>query len=195
MVFYLNLFMRYILFLFILAIALSCSAQRTDCVNYSIPLKDLLDSLHIRKELITVHIDKSEYKLRLVADTIIIKEYPVVFGSNPADDKLRQGDHCTPEGTFRIKSKYPHNKWSKFIWIDYPNTESWKKHNAAKTEGLIPQDAQIGGEVGIHGVPENADFAIDRKINWTLGCISLKNKDIDELYEFLGTSNKVVITK
>jgi murein L,D-transpeptidase YafK len=55
-----------------------------------------------------------------MADTIIIKQYPVVLGGNPVDDKLLQGDLCTPEGNFLIHAKYPHKSWEKFIWINYP---------------------------------------------------------------------------
>lgn len=81
------------------------------------------------------------------------------------------------------------------MWIDYPNADSWKKHNAAKQQGKIPKDAKIGGEVGIHGVPDGYDFAIDVKQNWTLGCISLKNKDVIELYEFIFDSTIIEIRK
>ena len=170
----------------------SCNAQNPVFLNYSIPLQSLIDSFKIGKDKIEIHIDKSDYKLSISANSIIIKEYPVVFGANPVGDKLRQGDNCTPEGVFRIKSKYPHAKWSKFIWIDYPSSESWQKHEQAKREGKIPANAQIGGEVGIHGVPYNADYAIEHKMNWTKGCISLKNKDVDEIYNFV--SNQTLVT-
>lgn len=43
----------------------------------------------------------------------------------------------------------------------------------------------------IQGVPKGMDFLIDMKYNWTLGCISLKNKDIDELYPFI-TKNTII---
>jgi murein L,D-transpeptidase YafK len=142
-----------------------------------------------------VQIDKSDYTLSLLSDTITLKQYPVVFGGNPVDDKLREGDQCTPEGTFYIISKYPHRNWSRFIWIDYPNDDSWKKHNTAKNEGRIPKEASIGGEIGIHGVPEGGDAAIDLKYNWTLGCISLKNTDIEEFYPLINKSTRIVITK
>ena len=83
----------------------------------------------------------------------------------------------------------------KFIWIDYPNAASRAKHNDAIKNGLIPADSKIGGEVGIHGVPNNCDYVIDQRQNWTWGCISLKNKDIDELYEVVNSNTLVRITK
>lgn len=144
---------------------------------------------------IKVLIDKSDYTLQIFAADTLVKTYPVVFGGNPVDDKLRQGDQCTPEGNFKMNSKYPHKSWSKFIWINYPTADSWKKHNQAKKEGKIPQNAKIGGEIGIHGVPEGKDFAIDRRINWTLGCISLKNADVNEIYPFFDSKTEITIRK
>jgi len=144
---------------------------------------------------IKILIDKSDYILQIFASDTLVKTYSVVFGGNPLDDKLMQGDNCTPEGTFYINSKYPHKSWTKFIWLNYPTAASWKKHKQAKLEGKIPQNAKIGGEIGIHGVPEGSDFAIDKRINWTLGCISLKNKDVNEIYPFIDKKTEIKIQK
>jgi len=157
-------------------------AIQTHWKNARVPIVKLLDSLHINMRDIRIVIRKSAYELGVYKDTVLLKNYPVVFGGNPVDDKLRQGDNCTPEGVFRIRTKYPHAKWSRFIWIDYPNEDSWKKHNAAVARGIIPKNSDIGGEVGIHGIPQGYDEAIDLRQNWTLGCISMKNKDVIDLY-------------
>ena len=79
--------------------------------------------------------------------------------------------------------------------IDYPTKESWKKFEANKAHGRIPPDATIGGGIGIHGVPKNKHYLIDKGINWTLGCISLTNEDIDEIYSYVDIGTKVTITK
>lgn len=173
----------------------SCSLGQKEYLNYEKELDDLIDSLDINENSIFVLIDKSDYKLTILADTLVIKEYPVVFGGNPKDDKRMQGDECTPEGTFYLISKYPHKSWSKFIWINYPTADSWKKHKQAKKDGKIPNDAKIGGEIGIHGVPNGANSLIDLKHNWTLGCISLKNKDVNEIYPHINETTKIVIEK
>lgn len=139
-------------------------------------------------------IDKSEYSLTVVKNCDTIKQYSVVFGGNPVDDKSRQGDKCTPEGTFGIRSKYIHKKWSRFIWIDYPNEDSWKKFNQAKSQKKIPSNAKIGGEIGIHGVPKGYEYAIKHRMNWTLGCISMTTHDICEVYDYVDSSTQVIIT-
>jgi murein L,D-transpeptidase YafK len=174
---------------------MTCSASVNDYINYEVPLPELLHKMNIDKGAISILIDKSDYKLSIVKDALIIKEYPVVFGGNPVDDKLRQGDQCTPEGDFYMISKYIHKSWSKFIWLNYPTVESWKKHNQARSEKIIPANAGIGGEIGIHGVPNNMNNLIDLKYNWTLGCISLKNKDVDEIYPYISKTTKITIRK
>lgn len=158
-------------------------------------LSDLMDSLQLKKEQLHILIDKSDYKLFVRADTSIVKTYATVFGTNPIDDKLMQGDRSTPEGHFKVRAFYPHKRWSKFIWIDYPNESSWKKHNKAKAEHRIPADAAIGGEIGIHGVPKNSAGLISNKQNWTWGCISLTNEDVDELYTIIYKNMPIEITK
>ena len=79
--------------------------------------------------------------------------------------------------------------------IDYPNDESRRKFNEAKINGEIPKDAEIGGEVGIHGTPENGEYLIDDKVNWTWGCISLKRDDVDEIYPYINESTEIIIVK
>lgn len=175
--------------------AFSCQAQEPTLVNTDRPLREIMDSLKIGAAKISIVIDKSDSRLYIQANNRILKAYPVVFGKNTQDDKLMQGDHCTPEGTFNMITKYPHKQWSRFIWINYPNEESWKKHREAKSSGKIPTNAKIGGAIGIHGVPTGMDYLIDVGYNWTLGCISLKNKDINELYPMVTKSTIINIRK
>ncbi|NVO02572.1 MAG: L,D-transpeptidase [Bacteroidetes bacterium] len=158
-------------------------------------IQKLIDSLKLDKNKIVIYIDKSDLKLSLKIDTIILKSYDVVLGGNQVDDKRQEGDGCTPEGKFKVRAMYPHKSWSKFIWIDYPTKDSEKKFNASKKTGEIPKDATIGGQIGIHGVPEGCDYLIDKKQHWTLGCISLKNENINEVYKWVKVGTKITIVK
>jgi len=164
-------------------------------INENCSLAFLIDSLQVKQHNISIHIDKSDFVLSVMDIDNVIKQYSVVLGINPIDDKRIQGDRCTPEGTFHIVSKYPHKNWRKFIWIDYPNEESKRKFKEAKSKGEIPKDAKIGGEVGIHGTPEGGDYLIDNKVNWTWGCISLNRKDVDEIYPYIKKSTEIIIEK
>ncbi len=156
-------------------------------------LQEIVAAQKIPKNELSILVDKSDYTLAVYHDSKKLIEYPCVLGFNPVDDKSREGDGCTPEGTFKIRSKYAHKSWSYFIWIDYPNASSWEKFKRRKAEGKIPSDATIGGEVGIHGVPTGMNDLIDNKSNWTLGCISLKTEHITDLYKSIGSATTITI--
>lgn len=156
-------------------------------------LQEIIRTNAIPKNELNVKIDKSDYTLSVYHKERKLIEYPCVFGFNPVDDKHQEGDGCTPEGAFGVRSKYAHKSWSYFIWIDYPNKDSWSKFNRRKANGEIEKGATIGGEIGIHGVPEGMDDLIDSKSNWTLGCISLKTKDITDLYNSIGDKTSILI--
>ena len=156
-------------------------------------LVDIIAQNNIRKSDLKIYIDKSDYYLAVKhADSVLIT-YPCVFGFNAVDDKAREGDGCTPEGSFGVRSMYAHKSWKYFIWIDYPNAESWRRFKQRKANGDLPMDASIGGEVGIHGVPDGMDHMIDKRNNWTLGCISLKNEHITDLYKSINKFTKIEI--
>jgi len=86
-------------------------------------------------------------------------------------------------------------KWCRFLSNDYPNEESREKFNKRKEKGEIPVTASIGGGIGIHGTWPHDDFMIDQYKNWTLGCISMKNDDVKEIYGFTNAGTKVTIKK
>lgn len=144
---------------------------------------------------VSIIIDKSDYELSVYDEKGWYATYPVVFGNNSLDDKQMEGDKKTPEGSFRINSKRVHEKWYRFLGIDYPTKESWDKFNDRKKKGEIPSNASIGGGVGIHGTWPKEDFIIDKYKNWTLGCISMKKDHLFELYGFTPIGTSVVIRK
>jgi murein L,D-transpeptidase YafK len=142
---------------------------------------------------VSLLIEKAKYRLTVFYDRQPIKSYPVVFGRNPSGNKLHEGDQKTPEGIFHIQDRYEHPNWSKFIWIDYPTAQSWQNHFRAKSSGEIDELLPIGGQVGIHGVPAGKDALIEQRSNWTLGCISLKNTDVNEIYPFIKIGSLIEI--
>lgn len=144
---------------------------------------------------VRIMIDKSDYELSVYDDKGWYATYPVVFGNNSLGDKKMQGDRQTPEGDFSISFKRVHDKWSRFMLINYPTAESYARFNARKQRGEIPSNAKIGGEIGIHGTWPHDDYLIDHYKNWTEGCISMKNSDVKEVYSFTRNGARVSIRK
>jgi murein L,D-transpeptidase YafK len=141
--------------------------------------------------VIVVH--KIQRKLTIYQGITPLKTYPVVLGNDPYNDKLCQGDTCTPEGVYHVRAKYAHPKWDAFIWLDYPNTQNWLKFARAKQAGRLPPDADIGGQIGIHGTEDPLRNLSGE--NWTKGCVSLFNKDLEEIYPLVNDKTLVVIRK
>lgn len=151
--------------------------------------------VYFSKEAYYIVIDKSDYELTVYNADGWLVVYPVVFGKDDLGDKMMQGDFETPEGTFSIISKRIHPGWKRFMGIDYPTKESIQKFNERKAAGIIPKNAKIGGDIGIHGTWMNEDFKIDNYDNWTEGCISMRNADVIELYNMIPEGTKVIIRK
>jgi murein L,D-transpeptidase YafK len=136
---------------------------------------------------------KSNYELQVYDKDGWYATYPAVFGSKSLDDKMMQGDRKTPEGTYHIISKRPHEKWDKIMDLDYPNSDDMAKFKERKAEGLIPKAAKIGDGIAIHGTWPHDEVAVDAYQNWTNGCVSLKREDMDEVYDIAPVGTKVII--
>lgn len=144
---------------------------------------------------ITIVVDKSDYELSVFDEKGWYATYPVVFGNSTLDDKKVAGDKNTPEGDFRIVNKKLHDKWDRFLALDYPTTDSWDKFRKRKQNGEIPANASIGGGIGIHGTWPHEDFVVDKFKNWTMGCISMKCSDVEELYSYTPVGTRITIRK
>ena len=160
---------------------------------YKVSKAKRLSSLPIAPVRIVV--DKSDYELHVFDAKGWYATYPVVFGNNPLADKKMEGDRCTPEGSFKITAKRYHNKWSRFLALDYPTKEQLEKFAERKRRGEVPPYASPGAGIGIHGTWPHEDFVVDRYKNWTNGCIALKRGDVEELYNYIGVGTPVLIKK
>lgn len=176
---------------FIVLIALMAFSFRSD--NKSFFKKNRRSSEPVG--IVYIIVDKSDYELQVYDDDGWYATYPVVFGNKDLGDKMYEGDKKTPEGTFKIISKRPHDKWHKMLMLDYPNQESWAKFNQRKAKGQIPKSAKIGGGIAIHGTWPNDEIVVDDYTNWTNGCVSLKNEDLDDLDSYIKVGTKVIIRR
>jgi murein L,D-transpeptidase YafK len=156
----------------------------------------------LKLPLVQPHIEvwKAERKLLLFSDERIVRTYHVGLGSSPVGDKVRSGDHRTPEGDFYIFIKNPKSAFYLSLGISYPNLAHAQR---GLRDGLItpaqydriaealrkkkspPQDTRLGGTIYIHGNGSRAD--------WTWGCVALENEDVKELYQAVEVGTPVSI--
>jgi murein L,D-transpeptidase YafK len=145
------------------------------------------------KGKVSIVVIKSNYELQVFDEKGWYATYPAVFGSKSLDDKMVQGDRKTPEGIYHIVSKRPHEKWDKIMDLDYPTTADVAKFNDRKAQGLIPKSAKLGDGIAIHGTWAHDEVTVDAYQNWTNGCVSLKNEDMEEVYRIAPVGTQVEI--
>lgn len=163
--------------------------------GYTKSIGEICEEKGILPSQVSIVVIKAKRKLFFYLDERFVKTYPIVFGKNPNEQKLYEGDKCTPEGIFRVVSKGFHEEWSRFVLLDYPTWDDVERHKEACAKGLIPlregRCIGLGGGIGIHGTYSEA---LNRsKIDWTDGCISLFNRDIEEFFPYLEKGNLVFI--
>lgn len=145
-------------------------------------------------------VTKSKRQLALYSDGKLVRMYTVGLGFSPKDDKARQGDGCTPEGSFYVCVKNPQSSFYLSLGLSYPNKEHAERGlreriitraqyneiiSAIERRERPPWNTPLGGEIFIHGNGSQSD--------WTWGCIALDNENMKELYDAIPKGAKVVI--
>ncbi|MGH8354454.1 MAG: L,D-transpeptidase family protein [Pseudomonas sp.] len=122
---------------------------------------------------------KSERKLHLIGRGQTLKSYRVSLGKQPNGAKLREGDLRTPEGFYWIDWRKTSDKYNLALHISYPNARDMAQ---AKQDGVSP-----GGMIMIHGTPLNEEYPewFFHTLDWTAGCIAMKNADMRELWSLV----------
>ena len=117
-----------------------------------------------------------------------IREFNIELGINWLGNKIQQGDRATPEGRYSITSKKSGRGtiYHKALLINFPNSADTQRFNSQKANGIISKNAVIGGLIEIHG-------GGGKGIDWTDGCVALKNKDMDNLYALCPVGTPIAI--
>lgn len=138
---------------------------------------------------------KRERSLTLYDHGDQVGVYPIVLGMEPLGPKVYQGDLRTPEGVYRISGKRVHQRWSRFMLLSYPNASDRDRYRTELRSGSVPRvngsDPGLGGEVGIHGTDRVG--ANVRSVDWTLGCVSMFNDHVRDLYARVPVGTPVLI--
>ncbi|MGH8433900.1 MAG: L,D-transpeptidase family protein [Pseudomonas sp.] len=134
-----------------------------------------LDGKAVDKVLVV----KSERKLLLMGHGEVLKAYRVSLGKQPQGAKQREGDRRTPEGFYWIDWRKNSDKYNLAMHISYPNIRD--QANARK-EGVPP-----GGMIMIHGTPLDEEYPewYFHTLDWTEGCIAMKNSDMREIWSLV----------
>lgn len=130
---------------------------------------------------------KKDHVMELLADGKVIRSYKVALGRGGLAPKERECDGRTPEGRYTIDAKYEHSSYHRALHVSYPSAED--RQRAARLH--VPP----GGAIMIHGLPNGKGWvgARHRLFDWTLGCIAVTDKEIDEVWNLVPVGTPVEI--
>ena len=122
-------------------------------------------------EVTRVIVMKDQRAMLLMHHNAVLKAYRVDLGFAPNGHKEFEGDGKTPEGHYIIDRRNPNSDFHLSLGISYPNEEDKAR---AEAEGKEP-----GGDIFIHGRPNKRS---GNGPDWTAGCISVKNREMEDIY-------------
>ncbi|QGY00120.1 hypothetical protein EI983_18360 [Roseovarius faecimaris] len=133
-------------------------------------------------EVTDIVIAKKKRKMWLMSGDKVLKKYRIHLGFQPEGHKQFKGDGKTPEGTYRIDRRNPESDFYLSLGISYPNAQDVA---FAKAHGKDP-----GGDIFIHGKPNKKR---PKGRDWTAGCISVTNRQMEEIYAMVKDGTYVTI--
>lgn len=128
-------------------------------------------------------ISKTNRAMALMSGEQTLKRYRIGLGFMPEGHKTRSGDGRTPEGRYYIDRRNPRSEFFLSLGISYPNATDVAR---ARALGVRP-----GGDIFIHGGPRPG---IDRRgRDWTAGCISVTDQEMEEIWMMVPTGIPITI--
>ena len=142
----------------------------------------------VEKDDVVIIVDKLAHRCQVYKKGVKTAEFPVELGPNWLGHKRQRGDGATPEGLYHVKRKKAGHRtaYYKALEIDYPNAEDLTQFHAAQARGEISRNAGIGGLIEVHGDG-------GKGANWTAGCVALRNRDMDTLYNMVEEGTPITI--
>jgi murein L,D-transpeptidase YafK len=130
---------------------------------------------------------KSERKLHLLKAGRVLKTFDISLGLVPVGPKQREGDFRTPEGVYYLDARNADSDYFLSIKVSYPNAADVAR---ARAQGVEP-----GGQIMIHGLPNQPKYDARRYHgwDWTDGCIAVSNSDMVDIWLMTGEATPIEI--
>ncbi len=148
-------------------------------LNQEKTIEQIINS-KIDKNKTSIAIEKSKHRLTVYYDRQAVKSYPVVFGDNPSGDNAF---------AIFIPIHNGRNLSGWIIPIHNLGASIFKPKLKEKLLGICPSVVQLTSMV----YRQTLTTGKRDRVNWTWGCPSLKNNDIDEIYRFVQKGTLVEI--
>lgn len=186
--------MRWLLAALCLSFAVTCQAAVVMTINGKPVDKEQVlkppqasQRTSASKSVDKILVIKSARRLELISDGKVIRSYRISLGKQPKGPKLQEGDKRTPEGLYWVDWRKRSDKFNLAMHINYPNISDAAK---ARREGVNP-----GSMIMIHGTPDSEENPEElfHTLDWTDGCIAMKNYEMREVWNMVKDGTMVEI--
>ena len=186
--------MRWLLAALCLSFAVTCQAAVVMTINGKPVDKEQVlkppqasQRTSASKTVDKIQVIKSARRLELISDGKVIRSYRISLGKQPKGPKLQEGDKRTPEGLYWVDWRKRSDKFNLAMHINYPNISDAAK---ARREGVNP-----GSMIMIHGTPDSEENPEElfHTLDWTDGCIAMKNYEMREVWSMVKDGTMVEI--
>lgn len=133
-------------------------------------------------EVTRVVVMKGRRQMYLMHHDQVLRAFPVDLGYAPVGHKQFEGDGRTPEGRYLIDRRNPNSDFHLSLGISYPNQQDVE---VARALGREP-----GGDIFIHG---RARKNRGKGRDWTAGCISVSDGQMEDVYAMVRTGTPIDI--
>ena len=131
----------------------------------------------------------------------------ISIGRQGVGHKQKSGDDITPLGSYKISYTNDNSHFRRFFGLNYPSPSDagmalseerisyseYQRIMQAHGDNLLPpQDTELGGHIGIHGVGQG-NKKLHGAFDWTHGCVALSNQQIDMLSKWIYQGMQVQI--
>ncbi len=129
-----------------------------------------------------VVVNKGDRRMYLMHQDKVLEAYDIKLGFAPLGHKIYEGDGRTPEGVYWIDRRNPNSKFHLSLGISYPNQEDLAR--------AVELGKKPGGDIFIHGqkTPKHKNSK-----DWTWGCISVTNEDMEDVYAMVGDGTPIAL--
>ena len=136
-------------------------------------------------EVTQVLVQKSERRMMLLSGNRALKVYDIGLGTQPVGHKQFEGDGKTPEGLYFVDRRNPDSRYHLSVGVSYPNDQD---RAFAWAHGRSP-----GGDIFIHGRGPEGRVLAPKRRDWTVGCVAVTDKEVEDVYAMVRDGTPILI--
>ena len=130
-------------------------------------------------------VNKGARQMFLLSGSSVLKSYRFGLGWAPVGDKFFEGDGRTPEGNYFIDRRNPNSEYHLSLGVSYPDPTDVA---AAATVGR-----SAGSDIFIHGRGREGRAKVGSKWDWTAGCITVSDSEMEDIYAMVREGTPIQI--